>query len=382
MKTGVFTFHFAKNYGAMLQAYALATAVRGIGHDCEVVDYRYPWMYRGEGRISLREHYALHRRRDCVAVSVLKALRRWCLGFTRRDTAQARLYLDFMQNVIPHSRRVRDWDLPDLRYDALLCGSDQVWNQRITGGVSAEYFLAFASSVPSVRRIAYAPSSGTGDFLESDWPKVVEWLSGFHAIGVRDASLAARINERVPGAHAVSVLDPTMLLPASHWESLERPVKVPGPYLLLYLVEETPETMWVYETAARIASARGLKMVKIVRPTDRVPPLRAGLEVFAVEDCGPREFLWLFHHAEYVFAGSFHASVFSILYERQFRCIPHKTCRERTDTLLGAFGLSSRNLERDEPEIAQDIDFTACRGILKTRREESLAFLENALRQS
>lgn len=173
-----------------------------------------------------------------------------------------------------------------------------------------------------------------------------------------------------------------MLLSASHWESLERPVDIPGPYLLLYLVEETPETAWIYENAARTAAARGLKLVKITRPTDQVPPLRDGIDVFAVDDCGPREFLWLFHHAEYVFAGSFHASVFSILFERQFRCIPHKTCRERTDTLLGDFGLSARNLDRDESGIASDADFTQCREILKRRREESTDFLENALRRS
>ena len=52
-KIGVFTFHIAHNYGAMLQAYALPIAVNKLGYDCEVVDYRFPYIYNWGKSINL-----------------------------------------------------------------------------------------------------------------------------------------------------------------------------------------------------------------------------------------------------------------------------------------------------------------------------------------
>ncbi|MDO4842811.1 MAG: polysaccharide pyruvyl transferase family protein, partial [Phoenicibacter congonensis] len=40
MKIGILTFHYACNYGAMLQTYATQELLRSMGHDVRVVDYR------------------------------------------------------------------------------------------------------------------------------------------------------------------------------------------------------------------------------------------------------------------------------------------------------------------------------------------------------
>ena len=39
-KIGIITFHRAKNYGAVLQAYALQHTLEQLGSDCEIVDYK------------------------------------------------------------------------------------------------------------------------------------------------------------------------------------------------------------------------------------------------------------------------------------------------------------------------------------------------------
>ena len=46
MRTGLITFHFAHHYGAQLQAYATMRAIQGLGHDCEIIDYRLPHTTR------------------------------------------------------------------------------------------------------------------------------------------------------------------------------------------------------------------------------------------------------------------------------------------------------------------------------------------------
>ena len=40
MKIGILTFHWATNYGAILQCYALQTYLENLGHDVEVIDYK------------------------------------------------------------------------------------------------------------------------------------------------------------------------------------------------------------------------------------------------------------------------------------------------------------------------------------------------------
>ena len=39
MKIGILTFHYAHNYGAMLQAYALSTWLNNNGYDAVTVSY-------------------------------------------------------------------------------------------------------------------------------------------------------------------------------------------------------------------------------------------------------------------------------------------------------------------------------------------------------
>ena len=40
MKIGIMTFHWAVNYGAVLQAYALQTYLRNLGHEAYMIDYK------------------------------------------------------------------------------------------------------------------------------------------------------------------------------------------------------------------------------------------------------------------------------------------------------------------------------------------------------
>ena len=45
MKIGIVTFHWATNYGAILQAYALQNYLKKNGHEVFIINYR-PKQYR------------------------------------------------------------------------------------------------------------------------------------------------------------------------------------------------------------------------------------------------------------------------------------------------------------------------------------------------
>ena len=44
MKIGIFTFHCAHNYGAVLQAFALNKYLQSLGNEAYVIDYRPPFL--------------------------------------------------------------------------------------------------------------------------------------------------------------------------------------------------------------------------------------------------------------------------------------------------------------------------------------------------
>ena len=59
MKIGIFTFHCAQNYGAVLQAYGLQEYLISQGHDVYIIDYRPDYLiapykifsFKKDGRI-------------------------------------------------------------------------------------------------------------------------------------------------------------------------------------------------------------------------------------------------------------------------------------------------------------------------------------------
>ena len=50
MRIGILTFHRAKNYGAVLQCYALATYLKSLGYDTRIIDY-YPKYFKEQDSI-------------------------------------------------------------------------------------------------------------------------------------------------------------------------------------------------------------------------------------------------------------------------------------------------------------------------------------------
>ena len=96
-------------------------------------------------------------------------------------------------------------------------------------------------------------------------------------------------------------------------------------------------------------------------------------------DCGPLEFLSLFVHAEHVITASFHGTVFSIIFHKDFHCIPHPKFRERTDSLMGMLNLTDHIVE--EFTELQDVktDWTKVDDLLNCNRTISEAFLVRAL---
>ena len=367
--TGTLTFHAAHNYGSMLQAYALQRFLLGLGFANEIVDLRLP---------SQREMYEPFR--VLPAKSAANFLQH--LLDLRFKPALDRKYRRFEQFLSDDLQKTAEFGSGEELeravppFDYFIAGSDQIWNLT-AGDFDWSYFLPFAQG----NALAYAPSLGPGGQRvrkEANWDRVRDCLSHFKAVSVREQGSAALL-EKMTGIRAEVLVAPTMLLTRGEWDAClaSRPSVRPG-YILVYSPAVYTREMLrtVRETARRTG-----KRVVITNPVDgRLRFATLGFE--KAYDCGPWEFLQLVRSADLVMTTSFHAVVFSLLFERPFFAY-RDYGDNRIDHFLSLTGMEDRLIRTDARELVADpfaVDFGAVPAILERERARSRDYLLQNLR--
>ncbi|MDE6108851.1 MAG: polysaccharide pyruvyl transferase family protein [Muribaculaceae bacterium] len=209
MKIVTVTCSNAENYGARLQAAALAARLCREGHDVHVLDYR-PWYMRFYPRPALRKISW----RDLP-----RELWRW--SYNTHAARRHELFDDFSRRHIPLTAEVRN--LKDLRdnppaADVFIVGSDQIWNPQFRNGSDPTFFLEFGD--PRTRRISYAASFGVDSVDVSLLGSLRDHLSGFSKISVRESAAQRIVGGDLGLATPDLVLDPVFLQPREYWDGL------------------------------------------------------------------------------------------------------------------------------------------------------------------
>ena len=267
MKAGILTFHSADSYGAVLQARALVEVLRSLGHDASVIDYAPAYL--------------------------TKPYRLWRNDWWKHPVGTAKN----LANSFAVARRRRGFQafregmhltpFPPEGLDAVIIGSDQVWNRHLNGGE----LLWFAQDpvFDHTRNIAYAASTGSVPL-----PEGVDF-GRFHRLSVREPRLQAELAAR--GFASTLALDPVLLAGKDVLDALADPCPVKGRYVVAYEVIDNPQVM-------EIASRFGLPVVRIASN-----PRLSGRKQYV-----PGEFISLIRGAEHVVASSFHAVAVARLY--------------------------------------------------------------------
>ena len=97
--------------------------------------------------------------------------------------------------------------------------------------------------------------------------------------------------------------------------------------------------------------------------------------------CPPvEEFLGLIKHANFVVADSFHATVFSIIFEKPFVTITPEIASSRISSILNLLGIGERNLNKceDISVIETPIDYRTVKKKLAEEQKKSMDYLRNA----
>lgn len=361
MKVGILTFHFACNYGAVLQCYALQKYLMSRGHEVYVMDYRPDAVAGGYRWFDIRRFWGsdpVKFYRKTVSELGVIADRR------RRYTA----FDDFVRNHLPLTPSIRslaDAEAVAKGFDLIVVGSDQVWNPRITGGVDPVYWGGFTEGVVPMASYAASMEDGFSDEVKM---AVKKYLPSFRAISVREEALKSSLDEILPDADVRTAVDPTLLADAGIWDVFADCLKPEDPYVLFYQVRRSPEA---WATARALADSRGLRLLCLSAKVE----LENSPEVIS---SSPEEFVSLFRNASYVVTTSFHGTVFSILFRKPFACVDvHDGKGTRQEGLLKALGLSGRMVAHGNLEGLPGIDWDDVAGRLSALRHSSEEYIKS-----
>jgi len=362
LKIGIFTFPNSTSYGATLQLYALYRSIKQLGYDVEVINYFSAYMKNEmhcKKATTSRCHHMLKR----FVRKILYTRQR--MGFSAFEKQNLTLY--------PHRYFSRKSELVSIgnRYDAVVCGSDQVWNPDITGG-DLSYFLDFCGE--NTRRISYAPSFGLESLPEPIYTNAANELKKFSAISARETSGKTLINE-MTGKEVPIVIDPTLLVQSNEWEQLEKDPRLQTGKFIFYYTVKSSSTL--FEKCRKFAEQQGMKMIVvgggIKKLWDRDPVIQY------LNDITPATWLWLVHHAASIVTNSFHGTAFSIIFEKDFYLELSSSANSRLTNIVNMMDLSDRIIQSDEDIVPSHADFTAARKNILCLRESSLDFLKQAL---
>lgn len=370
MKAEIVTFVRAYNYGAVLQCYALSKVLKDMGIQPEVLDYSPDYF---EAQYSLRTQAPLRRG--------FRHPRLWLLRLYGRAVAwiRSRRFDRFLRKHLPLSKKqyrtAAELEAEPPACDCYITGSDQVWNSGLTR-FDPVFFLDFPAAQVKPR-YSYAASFGMERIPEKFRSAYARRLDGFSGYSVREKSGVEMLGDLLDVSAEVCC-DPTLLLDRSDWEAVAAENRERQPYILIYYVYKTQK---LQEYAMELAKQKNMKVICV--PCNMALEIvtgwadrRYGVDVRTC--CAPEEVLSLFRNADYVLTNSFHGTVFSLMFQKQFLVqteLGNGKKNTRVAELLAVLGISGRELGTNASRIDEALpwqDITRNRQVMK---EIAMAYL-------
>ena len=369
-KIGIVSYYRNINFGSALQACALQMAIRKFGYDCEHIR-RFPRRSRKQ------KFFALIKNPFIVFRKLVWFYKKIASPKTelRRNNFSRFVHENIQESEIFCT--TDDLARTEKNYDAVVCGSDQIWapNQ-----FNEWFYINFISN--KCKKIAYAPSIGLPLIPDDLKDKVASLIKDIGYLSVREKE-GAQIVYELTGIDVPVVLDPTLLISKDEWLGKVQKSTAPDePYILcLFLGENTQHRKSVEE----YRQATGRKIVAI--PFAKCDYTWGDV---VMADAGPLEFIDLVKNASIVFTDSFHGAAFSMNLNKPFYAFmrfaeDHPICQNsRIRNLLNIFGLQSRLIDDGATvtEMDIDIDYATVNEILEKKRAKSLTYLQTSLRDS
>lgn len=331
MNIHIITIHHIHNFGSVFQAYCLQKYLTDLGYNVDVIDYRPSYYDAGRNRF-----------KSIIGRSInLRAY----ISRKKKYESFINLYDNLSAERFTDNSQLNEFykDSTDL----FIAGGDQLWNSFHPCGKDDAYKLVFTNSS---FKAAVGTSMGRNNQTEEELTKLAEKVKDFKSILLREKRTVERFSHftQIPCHH---VIDPVGLVDPEQLKSMAVMPNLEYAYAVMYLADSGK----VLDESVRFLSQEmGLKIVHLCGFRKK-----CFCDVFE-KDTGPRELLGYIINADFVLSASFHATMFSIIFNKQFATLlPNEQTNERIEGLLSFFGLEDRIIKTpsDVSRLNKTIDF-------------------------
>ena len=361
MKIGILTFHYAYNYGAILQCYALQQTLIEIGYrDVDIINVRAKrWQDSFQG-IPKKLNFTT------IKKTLIKL----------HHSNEIKKVLDeFRNNNLHCTNKIEYSNLSKFaeKYDAIIVGSDQIWTPTLHK--FKLYFLNWNNPHYNGLKIAYAPCCGF-NFVH---PKYKNELS--KALNSFDV-LSARNKETQNFVKAIC----------------DKQVDLAPDPTILYDFKEIPQVNCKYTNYILCfilgndingGNSKAISVLKSTYPDSKViaivsaksNPIIANWADIIIYNASIPEWISYIKNAKFVFTDSFHCTIFCLKYGKKFAAYYSMPSRKaRFIDLIERYKLGKHIVSSiEELKITAELEPINCENILTEQKEYGRQFIKHSL---
>lgn len=366
-RVGIMTMHRVKNSGSFLQAYGLKKVVESLDCNVEFVDFELKLLHEEEKNSFLYENcYFLWKFFHDLKIRMSDGGKEKLA----QENSIRRFHFKYVNEYLPElmGGKAEENYTPEL--DTLVIGSDEVFN---LAQYAEEYEIPYqlvGEDNNADRLISYAASFGhtTKEDIEKYFMtnKLTGLLKKFDAVSVRDENSFNIISE-LTGNFPATHIDPVLLHDFNEIK-YERPEK--EPYILVYAYSYRIDNLEEINAIQAFAKAHNLRIICVNEVQQWCENKRV---------CNPLKILSYFKYADYVITDTFHGTILSIKYHKQFGVIVRNSNKQKIVSLLKQFGLGEQhiqNMEELDSIVSKVPDYDKFEIELKKEREKAIEYLQ------
>ncbi|MGO2083601.1 polysaccharide pyruvyl transferase family protein [Vagococcus sp.] len=367
-KVAICTINDNNNYGNRLQNYALQEVIKSLGYEVKTIKNNYTKQEKVIEKIISRDILFKLKRK---IKKMVKKDNEENVELKKNNKLRKEKFDSFTKNyILEYEKSIEKKNIESAynEVNTFVVGSDQVWNYEFSR-FSELNFVPYKNE--SQNLISYAASFGVS-FVPNGLKRMYkENLKRFDSISVRELEGKKIVDTLLENNTTKVVLDPTLLLEKEKWEefSKDSELNIFDDYILTYFLGELSEKDIDY-----IHKLSDEKKLKILNLNDNNNDL--------LWTAGPLEFVSLFKNASIVLTDSYHACIFSIIFEKQFEVFErnsnYTSMNSRMVTLFEE--LSLFNCWHGSNGKTITIDYVKVNKILEMKKKDSLLFLEESLK--
>lgn len=355
MKIGILSMQKIMNYGSFLQAFALKKTIEELGHDCEFID-----IEQGQVFPELKRSYSF---------LIKKAMERYFKWDFLTRIKYTRIFQDRFKNVFFELLGANNQSI--LHFDTVVIGSDEVFNfaQRVPWGYTPQLY----GKIPNADKvISYAGSFGHTTLKDirifNVEKEIAENMNTMNAISVRDRNsfeIVEKLTNKQPYIH----VDPVLMF---DYYSYVKPTNKKN-YIIIYTYPNRIKDKKEITAIKRFAKKYKKKLISIGF-------YFSWCDETIIPD--PFEVLGYIKNADYIITDTFHGSVMSLKFNKQFAALVRSTNKQKMTSLLTQFNLQGRivdTIEKLEEKLQLESDYSFVNSELEKERIRSIDYLRTNL---